>query len=120
MATDADFPAKVLNPFVGVAILAAMIAADKSGMGEFFPGRGRLLGVSLGMVLAFIYTSLNMLWHARISTFLGAEILLHGIIVFIAPPDDQYFGVLLLPLALLDYAVFVYGLYFVYRTIRSG
>jgi hypothetical protein len=78
-------------------------------------GRGKSLFFVIFMAGCAIKTAQKLLNENKILVFLLFIILLHILLVFIAPTDDRYPGGLLFPAAILDYTIF----YLVFQRIAK-
>lgn len=79
-------------------------------------GRGKSLFFVIFMTGCAIKTARNLLEDKKILVFLFFVILLHILLVFVIPTDDQYPGGILFPAAILDYTIF----YLIFQRIAKG
>ncbi|HEY7806882.1 MAG TPA: hypothetical protein VIC34_06745 [Croceibacterium sp.] len=114
---DDTFPIRALNkplPILGCVVLSLALAIWIDA--KIYPDHGRVVFFSAIMSCFALYSGLDMLKRASIVIFVIIYVGLHVALCFMgALADDAYYGAVLLPAALLDYAVYVYVLYFLYR-----
>ncbi len=81
------------------------------------PGRALAICFSIFMIGCAIWSAKYELHTPTVWRLLFVYIALHLIIPVFAPTDDQYFGALILPIAVLDYYIFC-KLYI--KVVQSG
>ena len=62
-----------------------------------------------------VYSSSRMLGRAQIAAFVLIYVLTHISLIALSISDRSYYGALLTPLALLDYAALIYTLAFIWK-----
>ena len=112
---DDTFP---IRAFKGVPVLVIfvidLIVAFVIGT-TIYPDHLRIVIFSIMMSSIFIYSSLDLFRKPLVVIFLLFYIAVHVAICLFAPVDDSYYGAVLIPIALLDYLVFAYSTYFVWK-----
>lgn len=110
---DEKSPIRVIKalPALGIAVagFATALALDVT----IFPGHLRIVFVSLMMCGIAIYSCIDVMHKPHIRILVTMYVLLHVFVIGILPPDDAYYGAVLIPFAIFDYISFVYVAYFV-------
>jgi hypothetical protein len=98
--------------FIALVALVLAFATDVS----IFPGHGRIVFFSTTMSGFAVYSTLDIIRKPVILLLVSTYILIHIFISALAPADDSYYGVILIPAAIFDYIAFTYAAYFIYKT----
>jgi hypothetical protein len=82
---------------------------------------GRIVLFSSLLILFAVYSAWPVKSHPSVATFVAAYAAVHVILCFVpALRDNSYYGVVLIPLALIDYAAFIYAVYFLLGRVPPG
>ena len=115
MPESEDEIMKPLGLMAVVFILPIAYAMSVAFEKFVYPGHGNIFGVSFGISLISIYQSLPIIRSKRALLFLAVYIILNLCLPFFDITKNENFYILIgLPWALLDYAAFVFGMYAVY------
>lgn len=113
---DKSFPIRVLKPLPIICLTLLSLAIAFGANEVLLPQHGRIVFFSSIMSLFAIYSSLELIKRRAILLFVIAYVLVHVSMCFIGALSDQsYYGAALIPLAILDYILFVYGASFLYK-----
>jgi hypothetical protein len=81
----------------------------------------RIVLFSSLMILFAAYSVWPVKSYRSVATLLGAYAAVHVGLCFVpAIGDDSYYGAILIPVALIDYAAFVFAVYFLLGHVSSG
>jgi hypothetical protein len=119
-----DVPFRTLKPIPAICfVIVALIIAFASDS-YFRPHQGRIVGFVVMMCCFCLWSAVNMLRKPLILLFVVLYCVLHLALCFIGMTDESYLGASLIPIAIADYALFAYALFYLYnppwRTKRAA
>jgi len=112
-----EFPIRILTALPLLCLTLISLAVAFGINAYVYPGHGRITFFSAVMSSFAIYSAFDMLRKPHTLLFVLIYVAVHVAVCFIDRlSDDSYYGVVLIPLAIVDYIGFVYGLYFIWKS----